>query len=166
MATFSGGSALEAKLAEIAEKLGNGKTLRVGFLEGATYPDGEPVAMIAATNEFGNPANNQPPRPFFRNMISEKSPEWPDDIGKILKATNYDGATTFSLMGERMKGQLQDSIRDLNEPALSPVTIASKGFSKPLIDTSHMINSVDYDVEEHATGTKTFWQKVVDFFRR
>ena len=35
MATFSGGAALEAKLAELAEKLGDGKTLRVGFLEGA-----------------------------------------------------------------------------------------------------------------------------------
>ncbi len=34
MTTFSGGAALEAKLSELAEKLGDGKTLRVGFLEG------------------------------------------------------------------------------------------------------------------------------------
>ncbi len=150
MATFSGGSALEAKLAEIAEKLGEGKTLRVGFLEGATYPDGESVAMVAATNEFGNPANNQPPRPFFRNMIAEKSPEWPEDIGKIAEVTGYDASSMLGLMGERIKDQLQGSIRDLMEPALSPVTVKKKGFSKPLIETSHMLNSVDYDIKDGA----------------
>lgn len=150
MATFSGGSALEAKLAEIAEKLGEGKILRVGFLEGATYPDGESVAMVAATNEFGNPANNQPPRPFFRNMIAEKSPEWPEDIGKIAEATGYDASSMLGLMGERIKDQLQGSIRDLMEPALSLVTVKKKGFSKPLIETSHMLNSVDYDIKDGA----------------
>ncbi len=51
-------------------------------------------------------------------------------------------------MGEHIKGQLQGSIRDLMEPALSPVTIAKKGFSKPLIETSHMLNSVDYDIKD------------------
>lgn len=148
MTTFSGGSALEAKLSEIAEKLGEGKTLRVGFLEGATYPDGESVAMVAAANEFGNPANNQPPRSFFRNMIAEKSPEWPDDIGKIAEAAGYDASAMLGLMGERVKDQLQGSIRDLMEPALSPVTVKKKGFSKPLIETSHMLNSVDYDIKD------------------
>lgn len=39
--------------------------LKVGFLEGATYGGVIPVPMVAATNEFGNPAHNQPPRPFL-----------------------------------------------------------------------------------------------------
>ncbi|MCM6996538.1 hypothetical protein M8N42_02745 [Enterobacter asburiae] len=148
MTTFSGGAALEAKLAELAEKLGDGKTLRVGFLEGATYPDGQSVPMVAVANEYGDPAMNRPPRPFFRNMISEKSPEWPQDIAKIAEATGYDAETMLGMMGEHIKGQLQGSIRDLMEPSLSPVTIARKGFSKPLIETSHMLNSVDYDIKD------------------
>lgn len=148
MTTFSGGAALEAKLAELAEKLGDGKTLRVGFLEGATYPDGQSVPMVAAANEYGDPAMNRPPRPFFRNMIAEKSPEWPQDIAKIAEATGYDAEKMLGLMGEHIKSQLQGSIRDLMEPALSPVTIAKKGFSKPLIETSHMLNSVDYDIKD------------------
>ncbi|EGQ5294910.1 hypothetical protein I4B40_002119 [Enterobacter cloacae] len=148
MTTFSGGAALEAKLAELAEKLGDGKTLRVGFLEGATYPDGQSVPMVAAANEYGDPAMNRPPRPFFRNMIAEKSPEWPQDIAKISEATGYDADKMLGMMGEHIKGQLQGSIRDLMEPALSPVTIAKKGFSKPLIETSHMLNSVDYDIKD------------------
>lgn len=148
MTTFSGGAALEAKLAELAEKLGDGKTLRVGFLEGATYPDGQSVPMVAAANEYGDPAMNRPPRPFFRNMIAEKSPEWPQDIAKIAEATGYDAETMLGLMGEHIKGQLQQSIRELMEPPLSPVTIEKKGFDKPLIWQGVMINSVDYDVTD------------------
>lgn len=148
MTTFSGGAALEAKLAELAEKLGDGKTLRVGFLENATYPDGQQVAMVAAANEFGNPANNQPPRPFFRNMIADNKDNWPDDIGRIAQATGFDGEQTLGLMGEHIKGQLQQSIRELMEPPLSPVTIEKKGFDKPLIWQGVMINSVDYDVTD------------------
>jgi len=148
MSSFSGGDALERKLAEMAEKLGEGKVLRVGFLENATYPDGQQVAMVAAANEFGNPANNQPPRPFFRNMIADNKDNWPDDIGRIAQATGFDGEQTLGLIGEHIKGQLQQSIRELMEPPLSPVTIEKKGFDKPLIDTGHMLNSVDYDIRD------------------
>ncbi|WP_312387860.1 hypothetical protein [Atlantibacter hermannii] len=148
MSSFSGGDALERKLAEMAEKLGEGKVLRVGFLENATYPDGQQVAMVAAANEFGNPANNQPPRPFFRNMIADNKDNWPDDIGRVAQATGFDGEQTLGLMGEHIKGQLQQSIRELMEPPLSPVTIEKKGFDKPLIDTGHMLNSVDYDIRD------------------
>lgn len=148
MTVFSGGEALEKKLAELAERLGESKTLRVGFLEGATYPDGESVPMVAAANEFGDPAMNRPPRPFFRNMIADKSPQWGDDIGKIAVATNYDTSTLLPLMGERIKDQLQGSIREFYDPPLSSYTIKKKGFDKPLIETSHMLNSVDYDIKD------------------
>jgi hypothetical protein len=53
---FSGGSALEAKLREIAERVGKANTVHVGFLEGSTYPDGTAVAQIAAINEYGGTA--------------------------------------------------------------------------------------------------------------
>ncbi|WP_205954248.1 hypothetical protein [Pantoea stewartii] len=165
MTTFTGGEAMEKKLAEIARKLGNGSTIKVGFLDGSTYPDGTSVPMVAAANEFGDPAMNRPPRPFIRNMISEKSPEWPDEISKILVATGYDGKATFSLMGERIKGQMQESIRNFSEPALAESTIRKKGFDKPLIDTSVMINAVDYQVEEQAAGPASLWRRVVNFFK-
>lgn len=148
MTSFSGGEALEKKLAELAEKLGESKTLRVGFLEGATYPDGESVPMVAAANEFGDPAMNRPPRPFFRNMIAAKSPQWGDDIGRIAVATNYDADTLLPLIGEHIKDQLQTSIRELTDPPLASYTIMKKGFDKPLIDTGNMLNSVDYDVKD------------------
>ncbi|MVW80180.1 hypothetical protein [Bordetella sp. 02P26C-1] len=148
MASFTGGRALEAKLEEIARKVSSAGTLRVGFLEGATYPDGTPVPYIAALNEFGDLAHNQPPRPFFRNMIEEKSRSWGGAFGKIAKASDYDMDATLGQMGEGIKGQLQQSITDLTTPALAPSTVRAKGFDKPLIDTGHMQNSVDYEVNQ------------------
>ncbi|CUJ80786.1 hypothetical protein [Achromobacter sp. 2789STDY5608628] len=144
---LKGGQALVKRLEELAQKLGDGGTLRVGFLEGATYPDGTPVALVAAINEFGRPDRNQPPRPFFRGMIAEKQKDWPRALGAVAKNNDYDIDKTLGQMGEGIKGQLQESIRQLEAPGLSPVTVARKGFAKPLVDTGHMMNSVDYEVD-------------------
>lgn len=147
MVTVKGGTQIERRLGELAAKFGDNPTLSVGFLENASYPDGTSVPMVAAIQEFGAPARNIPPRPFFRNMIADKSPTWSTSLAATLKATNYDPKAALGLMGEGIKGQLQQSILDLTSPPLSPKTIARKGFDKPLIDSSVMINSVDYVVE-------------------
>ena len=70
---ISTGPGLRKRLSEIARGLDKAAKVRIGFLENATYPDGKPVAMIAAIQEFGAPARNIPPRPFFRQMIAAKS---------------------------------------------------------------------------------------------
>ncbi len=147
MATFTGGEALRAKLEEIARKLKRGGTVSVGFLEGATYPDGTSVPLVAAINEWGAPSRGQPPRPFFRRMIAAKQGEWPAAVEAQLKATNYDVSRTLARVGEGIRGQLQQSIVDLVDPPLAPSTIAAKGFDKPLISTSTMVNSVDYEID-------------------
>jgi hypothetical protein len=72
MATIRGGEKFEAAMEDLARRLGRPATLKVGFLENATYPDGKPVAMIAAINEYGAPSRGQPARPFFRRMINAK----------------------------------------------------------------------------------------------
>lgn len=50
---FKGGDKLKARLEEIARMAGKADVVNVGFLADATYPNGLPVAMVAATNEFG-----------------------------------------------------------------------------------------------------------------
>jgi hypothetical protein len=144
MATISGGAALEAHLRKLAAKLESGNALRVGFLEGARYPDGTPVASVAAWQNFGT--RRIPPRPFFSNLVNTRGEAWGRNLERALVMTNYDGAQALSLMGESIKGELAQSIVDTNEPPLSPVTIARKGFEKPLIDTGHMRNSIGYEV--------------------
>lgn len=119
-------------------------SVEVGFLEGATYSDGTPVPAVAFWNEMGT--STQPPRPYFRTMIAKESPEWPAKIAQLAKDTDNDGPRILALMGEEIEGELKQSINDLNEPPLSQSTIDRKGFDKPLIDTSHMINSTGYRV--------------------
>lgn len=146
MATVRGGAKLDAALRELAAKVAVPATLRVGFLENARYPDGTPVAMIAAINEYGRPPT-QPPRPFFRNMIRDKQGEWPKAIADLLKANDLDAVKALDLAGAAIAGQLRQSIVDLVSPALAASTIRRKGFDKPLIDTGHMLNSVDHEVK-------------------
>jgi hypothetical protein len=144
---ISGGAALEAKLAELASNLGSGRAeVRVGFLEGARYPDGTPVATIAAIQNFGAPSRGIPPRPFFSSMIEAKSPGWGDSFVGVLKAANYDVGLSLARFGEGIAGQLRQSIRDTNAPPLAQATIDRKGFAKPLIDTGVMFNSVGVEV--------------------
>lgn len=149
MASLSGGERLEAYLKKLAAKLEKGGVLKVGFLAGATYPDGTPVATIAAIQNFGAPAQGIPPRPFFSNMIEEKSPGWGDSLAAILKNNDYDTKLSLELMGAGIEGQLRESIVNTNAPPLKPATIARKGFAKPLVETSNMLDSIDSEV----TGT-------------
>lgn len=178
MATVKGGDKLSARLKEIAANVASAKTVDVGFLEGATYPDGTLVAMVAAIQEFGAPKAGIPPRPFFRTMISAKSGEWPDAVKEQLKAADYDAAKTLARVGAGIAGQLQQSIADMSDPPLSPTTLmlrkmkaedpdlvvtgatvgiaaarvaageSTDGVStKPLVQSGHLLNSVDYIVK-------------------
>lgn len=181
---------LRRRLEGIARGLESGKTLKVGFLEGATYPDGTPVAKVAAVNEFGGtidvPAREQtlyfrynertgrigqkfvksakanfaqtvmipahtitvPARPYFRSMIAQNSPEWGKAMIAALEASGYEARTALALLGEQIKGELQQSIISLVSPGNAASTIREKGFDNPLIHTSHMLNSVDYSVDD------------------
>lgn len=147
MVAIKGGDKLEAELKKIAANVKNAASVRVGFLENSTYPDGTSVPLVAAIQEFGAPSRGIPPRPFFRNMIAAKSGEWPKAVGDLLKVNDFDAAKTLNLAGDGIKGQLQQSIRDTDSPALKQSTIDKKGFDKPLVDTGHMLNSVGYIVK-------------------
>lgn len=141
-----GGEKFQQALKDISGKLTDAK-LKVGFLEGSTYPDGTPVPLVAAVQNFGSSSRGIPPRPFFSNMIREKKTGWAPAIAKNLKANDYDVKKTLNQAGEAIAGQLRQSIVDTNAPPLKPATIARKGFEKPLVDTGHMLNSVDYEVD-------------------
>lgn len=140
-----GGEKIMQRLSEIAQKMGGGR-VKVGFMAGAKYPDGTPVASVAFWNEFGTATT--PPRPFFRQMIANESGTWGPKMAKLAAGLKYDGDAVLSMMGEDVKGALQQSINQLTSPELAPATIAAKGFSKPLIDTGHMLNSITYEVEK------------------
>ena len=120
---LSGGAALEAKLREYSKQVGKSASVDVGFMSEARYPDGQPVAMVAAIQNFGAPAVGIPPRPFFSEMIREKSPSWGESLGNALVATGFDSEKSMTVMGQGIQSQLQQSIVDTDSPPLSPVTL-------------------------------------------
>lgn len=144
---IKGMRSLQARLKNISKSYESNKQVRAGFLEGATYPDGTPVALVAAVHEFGAPAKNIPARPFFRAAIAQNKDKWAGQLAKAIEATsNTEGA--LDMVGEVIKDDVRNSIRDGDWAPNKPKTAARKGFSKPLIDTAHMVNSVSHEVTE------------------
>lgn len=123
MATISGGDKLEAALRGISAGISKAASVDVGFLEGSTEPDGVSIPTIAAIQEFGAPSRGIPPRPFFRGMISAKSPEWPGAVAALLKANEFDAEKTLDQTGAAIAGQLRESIINTNDPPLSQITL-------------------------------------------
>src|SRR5690625_4636246 len=95
------------------------KTLRVGFFDSAQYPDGTPVAYVAAIQEYGYPEGNIPARSFFRTTISGQKGGWRDGIVAGTKAV-LEGRVTVDAMlsqvGGMAAGQIGQTISQISEP--------------------------------------------------
>jgi hypothetical protein len=172
MVAIRGGQTFETALNQISSLVDEGGLLRVGFLENASYPqtpraqlrqqyakrrakgNNRPIKVtapaavnvptVAAWNEYGT--GTAPPRPFFRTMIRNKAHEWGPALAIQLRMNNYNVDKSLRILGEGIAGQLRESIINTNAPPLAQSTIARKGFSKPLVDTAHMLMSVDYEI--------------------
>lgn len=146
-----------AALGAIADRAGAAH-VRVGFLENAVTPEGLPEAQKAFWNEFGKDGTDdtpkQPPRPFFRNMIAEVTPQVGDWTEKALAATDMDVTKALTLLGEKLQDELVSSIDKLVDPPLAPSTIERKGSAKPLVDYGDMRRSVGYEVVEGSAEEK------------
>lgn len=191
-AKLKGKGKLVAKLAKIAANVQKSDGVKVGFIDGKTYPDGTPVAQVAYWNEYGatiqikertqtihkkigkngellkngrfvkksqsNFAGDHkigahtvviPPRPFFRQMFAEKSPNWGKELGEVLRATQFDTKRSFGLMGVRIKDSLVQSIETFSDPPNATSTIRQKKHSHPLQGKTRLMKkSVSYEVNE------------------
>lgn len=133
--------------------------VKTGFFDTAKYDDGTPVAYVAAQNEFGHPAKNIPSRPFFRNAIKANEQKWESAAGQLIASViegNLPKEQALEQLGQLMKGDIQESIIDGEFEPLKQSTLDARqsrkrteGVSKkPLIDSGHMMRSVDYVVEK------------------
>ena len=123
MAEWSGGDALKRILASLSGKLRNAKEVAVGYPEGSKYPDGTPFAVMAAANNYGNPSNGTPPRPFFSNAVQAGKKTWGPLLADQLKAQGYDAAKALETTGTQMAFNIAESLVATNGPPLSPVTL-------------------------------------------
>jgi hypothetical protein len=79
-------------------------------------------------------------------MIWLGKEHWGQDLSGVLKHTEYDAARALKIMGEAMKGELQESIRANVYAPLAKSTIRNKGNDQQLIESGDMWNAVDSEV--------------------
>lgn len=153
---------MAAHLKKLQETLGKKKAVKVGFFENATYPDGTSVAVVAATQEFGSPAQNIPARPFMKTTFDEKQKKWMRIVKRALQEDGHNPDVALERVGLAAAEDIKKAIQAVHEPMLAVSTIKArlrdweetgafekdKDLQKPLIRTGHMLNSVSYQVED------------------
>ena len=126
---------------------------KIGYFPSAKYPDGTSIAYIASIQEFGVPAKNIPPRPFFRPTMDTQRAVWQQQMGKLATRVMQGKMTvreSFDAIGLNAAGQVRETISALMSPPLKKSTLlarqsrARKGSkykylsTKPLVDTGTM----------------------------
>lgn len=145
-------------LAGIAKFFG-GHKVDAGFFESAKYDDGTPVAYIAAIQDLGYPEGNIPSRAFFRNAIKANEKKWQAASSQLMLSViegKLSKEQALDQLGALIKGDIQESIIDGEFEPLKQSTLDARQSrkrtagvaNKPLIDTGHMMRSVDYVVEK------------------
>lgn len=129
--------------------------VKVGFPAGKA--DGMTINK-AVWNEFGTRGGASgggwggpiPERPFMRNTMRDKNAAYRAALKQAAKSV-LNGALSLDMVMRRLGvmavGDIQAEITALRSPPNSPVTIARKGSSNPLIDTGEMRQSVTYKVD-------------------
>lgn len=119
--------------------------VKVGILDNSKYPDGTSVATVAFMNEYGT--SKIPPRPFFRQTISEQKSNW-TQLAKDAIKMGYSIEHTLGLVGAQMQTDLQYSIMSWTNPPNAPYTVMRKGVNSPLRHTLLMHDSIKFEVME------------------
>ncbi len=121
--------------------------VRVGFQGDETYDDGVSVAEIAAFNELGT--SDTPARPFMKQSFEKHEKELQAACDQVNKAiiAGRSAEQALDVLGVTAKGIVQEEIADGDFAPNAPSTVKKKGSDKPLIDTGHMRQSVNYVVK-------------------
>lgn len=131
--------------------------LQVGFFDTRQYPDGTPVAYVAAVQEFGHPGGGIPPRPFMRPALAQHKKEIVDELQRGSRAAMRGSLTVKQVLtqvGGAVAGHVQEAVTAITTPELSEGTLKArqsrkktKGVSKkPLVDTGYLLASIDSQV--------------------
>lgn len=125
----------------------DGMSVDVGWFEGNKYPDGTPVALVAAWLEFGT--KYRPATPFIRHAMIVGRPKIQKAVGKFVKEVINNKMTpenALGLVGHVVEGEILMSIKTGPWPRESEETVKRKGFSAPLRDTKQLMQTLIHKV--------------------
>lgn len=141
---------VKRKKTKIINELKNKKNkyVSVGILKG-NYPEeqgGKNIAEVALFNEFGT--KNIPERSFIRSTLQENKnyKAIKEKLAKKIIKSELEEEQALTILGQKVKQDIQNKIVELREPPNKAITIYKKGSSNPLIDTGLLKNSIDYEV--------------------
>ena len=146
------GEGLE-RIRKLAAELKAKPAVRVGVLGDGGNNDELTNAELAAIHEYGAPRANIPERSFLRATADAKRQEWLALMERGLRlavAGRLSVKASLSLVGEQAVADIRTRIRSHIPPPLQPATVARKGSSVPLVDTSRLLMSIAYEVKEGA----------------
>ncbi|QJD54315.1 hypothetical protein [Aminobacter phage Erebus] len=112
----------------------------------------------AVFNEFGTRGGASgggwggpiPERPFMRNAMRNNRSKYKSAMAKAAKGILLGDtamSTVLNKLGALAQGDIQSEITAMRSPPNSPITIALKGSSNPLIDTGAMRAAVTWKIE-------------------
>jgi hypothetical protein len=142
--------ALKRQLPQIA-----GAEVTVGIQSDAgASQDGTPIAAYAAYNEFGTSGGGWggpiPARPFLGSTFDDKRDAW-GRAADVAISQALTGERSFAdglgILGTMAQQDVQTTIASGDFAPNSPVTVALKGSSQPLIDTGAMRQAIRYEVK-------------------
>lgn len=102
------------------------------------------VAQVAQWNEFG--AGKIPARSFLRSTFKKRRREI-HNLAQQTLTTRPD--IFYEVIGQYILNEIKKSINEGIPPPNSPVTIARKGSSKPLVDTGQLRNALTFKVSSY-----------------
>ncbi len=128
----------------------------VGWVDGAQYDNGTPVAYIASIQEWGAPSAGIPPRPFIRPACDKNRKDWIRiaslKFRDVLMGKD-DAANAYTAIGATASSDIQVQISNTFSPALSPVTIAARAYKNKGGQINRtVINEIRFAVATGKTG--------------
>lgn len=130
---------------------------KVGWFNTAKYPDGTPVAYVAAIQEFGYPEGNIPPRLGMRSTSTEKREEWGAVAGNASRSVLQGKMTApaaMEIIGLKAAGDMRKHISEVTTPPLKVNTVKARlagkdqgkvvsvTAAKPLVHTGHLYETL------------------------
>lgn len=159
-----GGDKLAKKLRQIQERLTSKKRVLIGvpagrdvyegerlLAEKGNYKAGQPVAVIAAVNEFGSPDGHIPERSFLRVPLRQNVDNIKKGFASLSGQVARGEISAFQMLdqiGARAAGYCKEAIEVGIQPANAPSTVKRKGSATPLIDTGVLRNAITHVVED------------------
>lgn len=137
---------------------------KVGWFQTAHYPDGIPVALVAAVHEFGWPEHNIPPRLGMRETAEAMRGVWAQ-VAETVSKRCVNGQMTptqaMETIGLKAAGDVRKHIAQVATPPLKPATIEARiaaakargngrglnkvvpiSIAKPLVATGELMDSL------------------------